>query len=360
MSASEAKRSAQRGRSPSGVELIRHRVRDLGAPLLFALGATRPALSARGKLTIATFHRVLPEADLAAAPLPGLCVTPRFLDGALAFFARHFRCLTVSEAWRAQAAGAQRGRPLLAITFDDGRADGFEHARPLLAKHGVPATFYIPAGAVESREPLWPDALALEVRALAARGSTGRDRLGEIFATPTPPRTPDADLPKLAANLAKGWPAARIALALSRLRLASGGARIPDWERPMSWDELTALARDGHELGSHSLTHAILLRECVPDYAAEVAGSKRHLEHKLGVRVASFCYPSGLYDAATLAAVEAAGYESAVTTIPGVNRAGAAPFELRRVDVVGALNATRSGDAAHALLAWRLAHWSAR
>jgi hypothetical protein len=44
--------------------------------MLWALGATRPRWSGRGKLTIVTFHRVLPPDDIAAAPLPGLCVTP--------------------------------------------------------------------------------------------------------------------------------------------------------------------------------------------------------------------------------------------------------------------------------------------
>ncbi len=329
----------------------RHALRDAGAALLFALGVTRPRFAARGALTIVTFHRVLPAEQLAASPLPGLCVTPAFLDEALAFFARHFRCLTVSEAVRAHARGEQQTRPLLAVTFDDGRADGFEHARPLLAKHGVLGTFYAVANAVDSPEPLWPDALALEVQALAARGPAGREAIAAVFAAPI---TQGAQLPKLAANLAKAWPAARIALALAKLRAASGGAALPSWERAMRWDELAALARAGHEIGSHSLSHAILLGECLPDLGAEVAGSKRVLEDKLGVPVTSFCYPSGLYDDDALAAVAAAGYENATTTLPGVNRGSAAPFELRRVDIDGVLNARRDGTASRSVLAWRL------
>ena len=332
----------------------RHALRDAGAALLWALGVTRPRVAARGALTIVTFHRVLPVEQLAASPLPGLCVTPAFLDEALAFFARQFRCLTVSEAVRAHARGERQARPLLAVTFDDGRADGFEHARPLLAKHGVPGTFYAVAKAVDSPEPLWPDALALEVQTLAARGSAGREAVAEVFAAPITPQTRDAQLPKLAANLAKAWPAARIALALATLRAASGGAPLPRWDRAMRWDELAALTRAGHEIGSHSLSHAILLRECLPDLGAEVAGSKRVLEDKLGVPVTSFCYPSGLYDDAALAAVAAAGYENATTTLPGMNRGVAAPFELRRVDIDGVLNARHDGTASRSVLAWRL------
>ena len=342
-----------------GKRTARHAVRDLGAHLLWTLGVSRPRPSTRASLTIVTFHRVLPPEELAAAPLPSLCVTPRFLDGALAFFARHYRCLPVSEAVRIHARSEKQSRPLLALTFDDGRADNFAHARPLLAKHGLPATFYAVASAVDSSGPLWPDAIALEVQSLAKRGVAGRSAIEEVFAAPIPAGVGDADLPKLAANLAKAWPATRVALALARLRDASGGAAIPSWERAMSWDELVTLAREGHEIGSHALTHAILLRECVPDLDAEVGESKRALEAKLDVPVTSFCYPSGLYDAAALAAVRASGYENATTTLPGVNRPGAGPFELRRVDVDGELNARRDGTASPSVLGWRLA-WGAR
>jgi peptidoglycan/xylan/chitin deacetylase (PgdA/CDA1 family) len=175
-----------------------------------------------------------------------------------------------------------------------------------------------------------------------------------VFGAKVAAQTRDAELPKLAANLAKAWPAPRIAHALAELRAASGGAPLPSWERAMRWDELAALARAGHEIGSHSLSHAILLRECVPDLNAEAAGSKRALEERLGNPVTSFCYPSGLYDDATLAAVASAGYENATTTLPGVNRGAASPFELRRVDIDGVLNARRDGTASRSVLAWRL------
>lgn len=337
----------------------RHTIRDGGAALLWALGATRPSRRARGALTIVTFHRVLPPEQIAEAALPGLCVTPRFLDGALAFFARHYRCLTVSDALRAHARGEGRQRPLLAVTFDDGRADAFEQAAPLLARHRVPATFYVVGSAVGSAEPLWPDALAFEAKALASRGEEGRRLLAEIFSEPIPGAIPAAEIPKLAANLAKAWPAARIEDALRRLRATSGVARIPAWEASMGWDQLAQLANAGHEIGSHSLTHAILLEACRPDLAAEVEGSKRAIERGLGAPVQSFCYPSGLYDGAAIAAVAAAGYDNATTTRPGMNRSAATPFELRRFDVDGMLNARRSGEASPAVLAWRLSRGTA-
>jgi hypothetical protein len=61
---------------PQRERSARHAVRDVGAGSLWAIGATRPRWSGRGKLTIVTSHRVLRPDDLAAAPLPRLCVTP--------------------------------------------------------------------------------------------------------------------------------------------------------------------------------------------------------------------------------------------------------------------------------------------
>jgi peptidoglycan/xylan/chitin deacetylase (PgdA/CDA1 family) len=82
----------------------------------------------------------------------------------------------------------------------------------------------------------------------------------------------------------------------------------------LSWEELTGLARDGFEIGSHSRTHRHLPGLDDRSLMDEMAGSRRELEERLGVEVVSFCYPFGDHDARTRAAVRAAGYRSACTT----------------------------------------------
>ena len=48
-----------------------------------------------------------------------------------------------------------------------------------------------------------------------------------------------------------------------------------------------------------------------------------------------FCYPSGHYDAAVIAAVKAAGYLGSTTVVPGWARPGSDPYRLPRLRVLG-------------------------
>lgn len=71
-----------------------------------------------------------------------------------------------------------RGKPVVAITFDDGYRSVREHALPVLERHGFPATMFVPTAHIgdENRwdEPCPPCSLAImddaELRDAEARG----------------------------------------------------------------------------------------------------------------------------------------------------------------------------------------------
>ena len=106
-----------------------------------------------------------------------------------------------------------------------------------------------------------------------------------------------------------------------------------DDEQVAGWDELTALAAAGVELGAHSRTHADL--PTVSDAVAEeeVRGSGDDLRRNAGVTPVAFAYPHGRQGPRERAVVRAAGYAFAFTTQPGRNGAGSDPLSLRRVSV---------------------------
>src|SRR5262245_28667794 len=146
---------------PPLLRWLRDVTRDGAARLLWQVGATRPGRALAGRLTIVTFHRVLPPDRRARYPLPHLAVPPDLFGELLRCFSADFECLPLADAVAAAATrdGAS-ARPLLAVTFDDGLRDNFEFARPLLKRHGVRATFFAVAGHARSGELLWHDRLA--------------------------------------------------------------------------------------------------------------------------------------------------------------------------------------------------------
>ncbi|MAE96800.1 MAG: hypothetical protein CL910_19295 [Deltaproteobacteria bacterium] len=325
---------------------LKHRLRDVGAQLLWSSGLTRPSRAGRDRLNIVTFHRVLP--DPAASPLPHLAVTPDFLRNALRFFAQHYTCLTLSEAAKRFFDGDQPARPLLAVTFDDGRKDNFLHGVPALRAAGIRATFFVPAGRVDDTTPLWHDELGWLARHLLEEGQG--DLLGSLAG-----RAELADRGVHAVvQHAKGLPGPERESLLTFLRQRTGGISLPQWEGPMPWSELRQLMHEGYEIGSHSLSHDVLLDRLGADQRAEVFESKRLLEENLNTEVKSFCFPTGEYDATTLGEIREAGYQCAVTTRPGSNSRDSDPYELLRHDIQGERNRVAAGAVHVPVLAWRL------
>jgi len=95
------------------------------------------ALLLRKSAVIVTFHRVqdveVPE---------GLTVSVELFEAYCRFFKRHFNVVSLGELVAKIENGAKLNREL-AITFDDGYRDNFDHAAPVLEKLGLPATFFI-------------------------------------------------------------------------------------------------------------------------------------------------------------------------------------------------------------------------
>lgn len=329
-------------------------LRNSIARLLYLLRFTSPKRRAQGQLSIATFHRVLPAADRQAYPFPGLVVTPEELDVFLTYFNQHFDCGTLATQHERYLSGASSDRPLLAITFDDAQYDNYRYARPILAQHHIKASFFAPVVAVERQELLWHDRLGFAVLTLFNQAYGGRERLMQILA--------EAGLPasgsrRLVSNIVG---ASKELTLEARLHLvealvdASGSDRVPEFARLMTFEELADLAADGHEIGSHSMTHC-LMPECDDSALAyEVTESRRVLQDRLGLAIETFCYPNGNADARTAHAVAQAGYRRAVTTRWGNNGQEADHFQLRRYDMTAKQVQDAQGKFIPALLAFRM------
>jgi peptidoglycan/xylan/chitin deacetylase (PgdA/CDA1 family) len=94
--------------------------------------------------------------------------------------------------------------------------------------------------------------------------------------------------------------------------------------------QLLEMAAAGVSVGAHSRTHADLTGCSDADLKREVRGSREDLEDLLGAPCTRFAYPYGRLDARVRAAVAAAGFRTAVTTVRGWTRAGTDPLRISR------------------------------
>ena len=108
--------------------------------------------------------------------------------------------------------------------------------------------------------------------------------------------------------------------------------RRPDTPvRPLaSVEELAALARDGHEIGSHGWSHAALDGET--DLRREILESKAALSTVAGCEVRTYAYPYGARPSTSAHALVRQTYAAAFGTRAGRAGTGSPRYELPRVD----------------------------
>ena len=223
----------------------------------------------------------------------------------------------------------------------------------MLDRHQVKASLFIPVAAIQRQQLLWHDQLGFAILALLKQPGGTQRLMMTLDETGLSASGPSNLLSNVVSGSKQLTLEARLRL-IETLMRASGNIPAPEFARLMTFEELAELAHDGHEIGSHSMTHC-LMPECDDGALAyEVGESRRVLQTRLGQPIESFCYPNGNSDARTALAVANAGYHRAVTTVWGSNGLETDRFQLRRYDMVAQRLLSGRGEFIPALLAFRM------
>jgi peptidoglycan/xylan/chitin deacetylase (PgdA/CDA1 family) len=110
---------------------------------------------------------------------------------------------------------------------------------------------------------------------------------------------------------------------------------LPPSQGGLGTQEVRDLIEDGWELDTQGISHADLITLDPEQLSFQVADARRILQQRYQVPVDWFCYPSGHYDAAVVAAVRAAGFEGSTTVVPGWAHPTDDPYRLHRLRVLG-------------------------
>jgi peptidoglycan/xylan/chitin deacetylase (PgdA/CDA1 family) len=319
----ERARAAGRARGPEG-EILASDDRWLERLRLeLAWFTGKPLLAgprAGGAGVILRFQRVRPRRRERFQPLLSDEITPGFLDRTIRALKRwKFDIVGMDEVCRRAVTLPERRR-FVALTFDGAYKDLVGFAYPVLSRHRIPFTIYVPTAFPDGVGEAWW--LALEqVVARESRISLMMGDKEQRFVVTTP-----AEKQALFTHIAQ-WmrtlPPAELSAAINdlcrrhRVDLASISR-----EASMDWTDLTRLAADPLvTLGSATVNHFALAN--MKDVAAsrELAMGKAVAEAAFHREIRHLAYPFGdraSFRRGHVVMAEEAGFASAVSTIPGI------------------------------------------
>jgi peptidoglycan/xylan/chitin deacetylase (PgdA/CDA1 family) len=160
---------------------------------------------------------------------------------------------------------------LVFLTFDDGYLDNYVTAGPLLAAYGFRALIFV-----------------------------------------LPPRVDHGD--------ALDWP-----------RVEDRVAAYPQVMRSLTWPMIESMVAEGHEIGSHTLSHAVLTGLGHEELRQELFDSRTRIIERLG-RCDSIAYPFGTWSPSVARAAADAGYSYGFT-LPDGSQMGADQLTIPRISV---------------------------
>jgi peptidoglycan/xylan/chitin deacetylase (PgdA/CDA1 family) len=278
---------------------------------------------AGGAGVVLRFERVRPSRPAHFQPLKSHEITPRFLDRTIRALKRwKFDIVSIDEVCR-RAVTLAAPRRFVCLTFDGGYKDLMTSAYPVLSRHGVPFTVYVPTAFPDGVGEAWWLALE-EVIARENRLSLMMDRIERHF------DIGNTSEKYQVYDFLESWMRALAPPSLSSVirdlcRRYSVDLAALSREASMDWDDLAKLAADPLvTIGSATVNYPVL--SSLNDAAAlrEMTMGRAVAQTAFNCDVRHFAYPIG--DRASfrrqhVAMAAEAGFVSAASALSGVLQA---------------------------------------
>lgn len=274
-------------------------------------------------LFILIYHRVLDEPDFMRSGE----VDKKVFSWQMQLLQKYFNVLQLADALEKMGNNTLPPRAVC-ITFDDGYADNYLNALPILKQNQLPATFFIASGYLNGGR-MWNDTIIETIRRYRKEQlNLEKIQLG-IYKTTT--------------EAEKEQAANQIILKIKYLGpeiraeytnyIASFTENLPD-NLMLNNQQLLQLERSGMEIGGHTVTHPIMSKTPAKQLIKEIRNNKQTLESLINKPLRFFAYPNGKpsedYLPSQVRLIMDNGYQAAVSTQWGVSNNESDLFQLPR------------------------------
>jgi peptidoglycan/xylan/chitin deacetylase (PgdA/CDA1 family) len=304
-------------------------------PLLIPL--VRPFY--RRRANIVYYHGVWRKGSPLARLFGGIDVDKFRND--MTLLSRHFEPVSLDRILRFNQADRKVGKPLVAVTFDDGCDLTRSGATEILDELKIPATTFVVLACVGNRHVMWQHKLS------AIRGLRGDDVFVPEFNRVSARVAPGSKLAASGQHVTgtRQWPMDRKDEYADAVWQACGMPPVDEFleeHRPyVDWRDLDDWRRRGHSVGLHTRTHPFCSRLTSEQIQNELVDAARELRERLDAPAVSFAYPFGnrLPQDMEHGVARRAGFPC-MLGINGLSRQGTPPYRLNRVAGEAGLDAS--------------------
>lgn len=246
------------------------------------------------------FHRILPEKQIKypnAYSSFGTLISQEYFEVLLSYLIdKGYQFVTVSELTRQNDVNN-----LIALTFDDGYSDNFDFALPSLLKFNATATFFPVVNPCKNNTVL---PLDIYYQCIDEMSLNETERIEYISGTTK-------------RNFYWSEPDKQLGMLHSLFKSLPHKNRVSY----MSAEQLKELSDNGFEIGSHGMTHSLLIADYMDEEKAfkELQNSKRWLEAVTNKPINAYCFPAGRYNARMLELAKEVGYTSTSLVVRNEN-----------------------------------------
>lgn len=241
-----------------------------------------------------------------------LFITAKTLEKHLQLYKKYFNVVSIDDYYRQRFSSDKFN---ICITFDDGFANNYKYALPLLEQYQLPATFFITAITGAGYDILWNDMLSIAGK-LGPKEFTFQS---VSYHKNKYNKYVDSEGVALSEKLQIGsfQDKAELIEHLKELTNLHRDKLQTDYWLQMAPDQIEALSASKYvTIGAHGYYHNDLSQVAIADVKKELIQSKIYLEGITGQQITSLAFPYGSYNSTVIEAAKEVGYSKLLGTDP--------------------------------------------